>query len=779
VSTSTPLALGGLLPEFRRLPAKTLSPRDWSLRVKLSVVLLVPGLLALILGGLRIADQAAQAGELGRVARFGSAQGDVETLLHRLQVERLRATAFVADGRRDDPKSLDQTFGDVGESAAAVEPIVEALYADDPDLVGVNQTTRQGLNRLDALRSLALTSNAPPSAIVSRYTDLINLVTQLDDQLLRGVNTTVTNGLTTALSGLAVARNEASLQQALILVATKSAGPSRSALDDLDASNARLTSGLADFRAALDVGQRVDYAGLIAGGSNADRSALLGLLAAQDGSKPIDPRAVGDYNKIYTAFLGDIDGTETAVREALTAQTSNSRAAATTEAVLNTVLVILALLIGAVVVILIARTLLTSLRILRVTALDVARRRLPEAVRRMRSGAVQGVDVQPVPITTTEEIGEVARAFDAVHREAVRLAAEQAELQSSVNRMFINLSRRSKSLVDKQLQLIEDLERDEQNSDQLSTLFRLDHLATRMRRNSDNLLVLAGSELPAWSSQPLPVVDTMRAAISEIESYQRIVVDQVPRAVLAGRAANDLQHLFAELLDNATSFSPPDSQVIMSATFAPDGQLLVSVSDRGVGMSEADLVEANAQLRLIKAAGADTGRRMGLQVVGRLAARHGVTVELVPAHPGLTAFVTIPPQLVTAEAAQKGRLVTPRPRPQPTSAPVPAASPSGLPQRTPGRPMAPAAGASRPGVFTAADLSEDRAAVGPRIPRQETRYPASDEPAEAIRGPIFRLNDPDSGHSRHYRPVKINWSDGDRGARSDGQQRSEQGGHDT
>ena len=770
MSTSTPMALGGLLPEFRRLPAKTLSPRDWSLRVKLTVVLLIPGLLALILGGLRIADQAAQAAELGRVARFGAAQGDVETLLHRLQVERLRATAFVAGGRRGDPKSLDQTFSDVGASAAAVEPIVEALYPDDADLIGVNQTTHQGLNRLDALRSLATTSNAPASAIVSRYTDLINLVTQLDDQLLRGVNTTVTNGLTTALSGLAVARNEASLQQALILVATTSGGPARSALDDLNASNARLTSGLADFRAALDIAQRVQYAGLIAGASNANRSALLGVLAAQDGSKPVDPSVVGDFNKVYTTFLGDIDGTETAVRDALTAQTSDSKAAATSQAVINTVLVILALLIGAIVVILIARALLASLRVLRLSALDVARRRLPEAVHRMRSGATLDVDVQPVPITTTEEIGEVARAFDAVHREAVRLAAEQADLEASVNRMFINLSRRSKSLVDKQLQLIEDLERDEQSPEQLSTLFRLDHLATRMRRNSDNLLVLAGSELPAWSSQPSPVVDTMRAAISEIESYQRIVVNQVPQAMLAGRGANDLQHLFAELLDNATSFSPPDSQVIMSAAFAPGGQLVVSVADRGVGMTDRDLIHANAELRQITPAGADTGRRMGLQVVGRLAARHGVAVELAPGHEGLTAYVTIPPDLVVEEMQQRGRVPTPKPRPMPTGGAAPAATTSGLPIRTPGRPTAPAFGASLPGLFNAPEVPDDRASANGRIPRQEPRQPVAEGGFEAVRGPIFRLTDPDSGHSRHYRPININWSRQDSGAQPEAQQ---------
>src|SRR4029079_11050239 len=261
------------------------------------------------------------------------------------------------------------------------------------------------------------------------------------------------------------------------------------------------------------------------------------------------------------------------------------------------------------------------------SALDVAQRRLPQAVESMRSGGVPDVTVEPVPLHTRDEIGEVARAFDEVHDQALRLAADQAALQSSVSNMFVNLSRRSQGLVERQLQLIEQLESNEQDPDQLSNLFQLDHLATRMRRNSENLLVLAGTDLAKRNVAPVPLVDVLRAAVSEVEQYQRVVVQAPPTASIAGRAGSDLVHLLAELPANATPFSPPESQVVMSTTRSPDGVIVIEISDRGVGMADDELADANT--RLVGPSGVDVSasRRMGLFVVGRLAARHGIGVR--------------------------------------------------------------------------------------------------------------------------------------------------------
>ena len=190
----------------------------------------------------------------------------------------------------------------------------------------------------------------------------------------------------------------------------------------------------------------------------------------------------------------------------------------------------LGLLVGITIAVLVARSLIRSLRLLRSSALDVAERRLPQAVESMRAGEAPDVAVEPVPIGTRDEVGQVARAFDAVHGQAVRLAAEQAALQANVSAMFINLSRRSQALVERQLQLIEALESNEQDADQLSNLFQLDHLATRMRRNSENLLVLAGTDFAKRNMAPVPLVDVLRAAVSEVEQYQRVVVQAPPAA---------------------------------------------------------------------------------------------------------------------------------------------------------------------------------------------------------------------------------------------------------
>ena len=176
---------------------------------------------------------------------------------------------------------------------------------------------------------------------------------------------------------------------------------------------------------------------------------------------------------------------------------------------------------------------------------------------------------RPIPITTTDEIGEVARAFDQVHREAVRLAAEQALLRGNVNAIFTNLSRRNQCLIERQLTLITDLENNEADPDQLENLFKLDHLATRMRRNGENLLVLAGEEPGRRWTSPVPLVDVLRAAASEVEQYERIELAGVPEAEIHGRAVTDLVHLLAELLENATSFSSPQTKVRVTATRCP------------------------------------------------------------------------------------------------------------------------------------------------------------------------------------------------------------------
>jgi signal transduction histidine kinase len=302
--------------------------------------------------------------------------------------------------------------------------------------------------------------------------------------------------------------------------------------------------------------------------------------------------------------------------------------------------------------------------VLRRTARDVATRKLPDVVERIRAGESVAPRVWPVPVHTTDEVGQLARAFEAVHAEALRLAVEQANLRANYGELFMNLSRRSQGLVQRQLRLIEQLERDEEDPDQLSALFKLDHLATRMRRNNENLLVLSGSEFGRGPGQPVSLADLLRAAVSEIEFYQRVLVAPPPDIQVIGYAAGDLIRLVAELLDNATAFSAPGSQVTLASHPTRDKSIVVDIVDHGIGMSDEEIARANGQLA--QPEGVEEQRvscRMGMFVVSKLANRHGVRVRLHGGQdiPGLRVTVTLPAELIIG-GPEPARVGAPVPR---------------------------------------------------------------------------------------------------------------------
>ena len=329
------------------------------------------------------------------------------------------------------------------------------------------------------------------------------------------------------------------------------------------------------------------------------------------------------------------------------------------EAIISGALILLVLGVSLVGAFVVARSMIRSLRRLQDTATRVAQDRLPELVKQLSEADPQDVDtsVESVGLHSRDEIGQVAAAFDDVHREAVRLAAEQALLRGNVNAMFTNLSRRSQGLIQRQLSLISELESREADPDQLSSLFKLDHLATRMRRNGENLLVLAGEEPGRRWTRPVPLVDVLRAAASEVEQYERIELAAVPATEVAGRVVNDLVHLLAELLENATSFSSPQTKVRVTGHALPDGRVLVEIHDTGIGLSPEDLAAINERLASPPTVDVSVSRRMGLFVVGRLSLRHGIRIQLRPSDSGgTTALVMLP-----VDVAHGGKQPAPKP----------------------------------------------------------------------------------------------------------------------
>ena len=325
---------------------------------------------------------------------------------------------------------------------------------------------------------------------------------------------------------------------------------------------------------------------------------------------------------------------------------------ALTAAIVVGAAVLLVLALALFLTVVVGRSMVRPLRRLRAGALEVAGRPAAghgPADERGRRAAAR-FDVAPIDVDSSDEIGEVARAFDQVHREALRLAANEAALRGNVNAMFVNLSRRSQSLVERQIRLIDDLEQGEQDPERLSNLFQMDHLATRMRRNSENLLVLAGHEVSRRWNQPVALVDVLRAAVSEIEQYERVSMNVQPGISVRGQAVNDVVHLVAELVENATSFSSAETPVTVSGHLLNSGGVLLDISDQGVGMGAEEMAHANWRLDNPPVVDVAVSRRMGLFVVARLAARHGIRVRLRPATTGgLTALVWLPDETVTHE----------------------------------------------------------------------------------------------------------------------------------
>ncbi|MFC6014188.1 sensor histidine kinase [Nocardia lasii] len=345
------------------------------------------------------------------------------------------------------------------------------------------------------------------------------------------------------------------------------------------------------------------------------------------------------YASTISALLDNIDHT-----------LDSNTATAQTAALRETTLVLGMLLAGLALALAVARTLVVPVRRLRRDALEVAHVKLPDELAVVRSGGATP-EITPVGVHSTDEIGQLARAVDEIHEQALNLAGDQARLRLQIGNMFETLSRRSQSLVEQQLALIEELEHDEDNPARLQTLFRLDHLATRMRRNGDNLLVLAGTVLRRGHLPPVPLSDMLWSAVSQVEDYQRVEIGNVPDGVVAGESAVDIEHLLAELIDNALRYSPPSTSVAVIVGRAVDSGYLIEITDRGLGMSADDLQTTNDRLASGGEVTIETARRMGLFVVGRLAKRHTITVSLrrtngATPQPGITASVHLPSSLV-------------------------------------------------------------------------------------------------------------------------------------
>jgi signal transduction histidine kinase len=311
------------------------------------------------------------------------------------------------------------------------------------------------------------------------------------------------------------------------------------------------------------------------------------------------------------------------------------------------------LILTLLVTILLARSINRRLTRLRLSALALANHHLPAVVARLRQGEAVDVTAEAAPILVgSDEIGQVGQAIDAVRRSAIRSAveaAEQTRLRLGINDMFRNLARRSQSLLQRQLSVLDEMEHQVTDPDVLKDLFKMDHLTTRMRRHAEGLIILSGTAPGRSWSAPVKLIDVMRGAVAEIEDYARVSVSTQSRAAVAGSAVTDVIHLLAELIENAATLSPPFTQVRVGGESVAHG-FAIEIEDRGLGMSPRRLAELNDRIaNPPELSPANTGQ-LGLIVVGQLARRHGISVMLRPSpYGGTTAVALIPRTLIVED----------------------------------------------------------------------------------------------------------------------------------
>ncbi|WP_037356271.1 sensor histidine kinase [Amycolatopsis orientalis] len=674
--------------------------RDWSLPVKLSAVTIVPIVLALVLGITAIAGQVSRSSDYQRIDRLVALSTQLRALTDGLQRERTQTASQLIAGTSGVTPELKAARA---ATDAAVAPFTEAaarVGADGSSVSGaVNSATAQ-VNEIAVIRQQVGAGLLNAAEAVGDYNAVTSALIGADTAVSAGASADALGSTPSALHDLEAAKEQVSVTQSLVAYGISAGTLTPQQLSDVRDAELRFDDRVADFNAAATAPQRLDFESTIKPDTSYDRKRMLGTVlggqgvSTEDALKRISPQEWANASNAVTAQLTEVAGRMSAD---LTAASSSLVEDAGSSAGLLAVLLFAALVAAAAVVFVISRQLLRSLKVLRRSALDVAEKDLPEAVRNIQEGRAQSVEVEPVPVQVQDEVGEVARAFEKVHSQALKLATEQAAMRAGYSSVFVNLSRRSQSLVQRQLQLIERLERDEEDADQLATLFQLDHLATRMRRNNENLMVLSGAEPGRRSGQPVTVHDVLRAAVSEIEQYQRVSVQHPPAVKIVGFAASDVQRLIAELLDNATAFSAPETQVTVATRLAEDGSLNVDILDKGIGMNEYEVVEANGRLTDSGSVDLATSRRMGLFVVGRLAGRHRIGVSLHGGKDivGVRATVVVPPELVmTGLATTPGDRSEPGQLPGPkASLAAPPAAPGGLPRR-----QRPANGSAVPGL---------------------------------------------------------------------------------
>ena len=587
---------------------------EWSVRRKVVAVLAIPVVLAAVFGGLRVSSELQDASGYSTNQQRATVLGPAIGYL--AATERLALPSALSDALDGDAKAQYTTATNDLKSAAGNADLTPDQTKSVNDMLQIGDTLASG-------GGTGITADASV-----QLSDMTQLTTRLINSTLNteGTPDPQVQALTQSLNG----RLSLVKQQLLIQSATQQASLLESVW--LAAEIGVEGSALDNIRAVVG-GRRI----------NALTAANGTRLGQATTSKATDLAATPNLFRVYDGLNDRLLG---GIQDKLAVSASSTKSRALTDAGI----ILIALLASLLLALFVARALIVPLRKVRAGALDVANVTLPDTVARIRNGQ-EPDEITPIPVHSHEELGQLARAVDDMHKQAVTLATGEAQLRSQVGAMFVTLSRRNTTLVNQQLALIESLEQDEEDPQRLEQLFSLDHLATRMRRTAESLVILGGTAGRAAGFEELSVSDVIHAAVSEVQDYQRVRIDAAPDRMIVGRAASDAVHLMAELIDNALSYSPPGSPVTIQAAEDED-KVEIEIIDNGLGMAGDALAQANESLTSGGEVTIDTARRMGLFVVSRLAEDHGLKVKLRrnTSGGGIIASITLPNAVLVSDA---------------------------------------------------------------------------------------------------------------------------------
>jgi signal transduction histidine kinase len=637
-------------------------PRRIPIRLKLAAALAVPICALLLVSALEVAQSASDSSRTEEQTDLATASIGPGGIITALQNERNYGSVYILgyDGALQLPvASLDEAASETDDAVASFRAEIEskggrvertfapALADIDEQIDGLREAPRSLDPDDPEARKPTNTELSDP--YFTGFTELINTLFMANGQVALSIDDpTLRRGV--ELTDLATheIENVALLTRVVLLAGVSDQLNEPGEIAEAAGLLGRVNDTYDDIE-DLGTGRFRDAAS--AALETFDTSGYVGLIeqAIAEDTVPL-PEIISSLSREDDEGF---NGFRTEVNNEITARADELKSDAAASQRLYLLLAALALFVAVVVTWLVSRSITKPLWSLTRQAKEMADHRLPEAVTDILETPL-GEDVtvptvQPVRVNTRDEVSDVADALNTVQDSALDLAVEQAVLRRNIADSFVNLGRRNQNLLGRQLDFITELESNETDADALANLFRLDHLATRMRRNAESLLVLAGIEPPRQWAAPVRLTDVIRAALGEVEDYQRVTVRGVEPATILGSAAADLAHLLAELIENALVFSPPDQAVDIRGRNRPDGYTL-AIIDSGLGMPPADVAAANRRLAGAESFTIAPSKYLGHYVAGNLAARHDIRVHLDNSPgTGITATIDIPPTLLTTD----------------------------------------------------------------------------------------------------------------------------------